>query len=59
MMEDMEYEDDMHKDVSDAYDKDVEPEMNFCPHCGKKIPTTNAGGASVGGGSASAGGGGG
>ena len=58
MMEDMHKDDDMRKDVEEAYDKDSEPEMNYCPHCGKKIPATNAGGASVGGGSASAGGGG-
>jgi hypothetical protein len=47
-------EDDRRKDVEDAYDEHDEPEMNYCPSCGKKIPATNTGGASVGGGSAAA-----
>jgi hypothetical protein len=51
------YADDMHSDMTEAYDEHEEPEMVECEHCGKMTSASNVGGASVGGG-ASAGGGG-
>ena len=48
---------DMRNDVSNAYDKEEGKEDDhggdvpeYCPSCGKKLPASNAGGASVGGG---------
>ena len=50
---------DMRKDVSAAYDKDMEPKTVTCAHCGKKTPVGKSTTAIGGGTAAAAGGGGG